>query len=285
MVHFGFLFWGLDQGAAALRHARDVIASLPPDVNVVVGGLNAPPAPFVPEQHRLQPGYAMVDRRLRLTRGARRGARPGPVRLPPLVDFVSPMPYVELQKMLDEANAWGFFCYDKGCYVDELSDGLIDALVERFPDKVSPLSIVLFYRLDGAYSAPAEDATAFSGGRSPRYGVVHHRRCPAPEMLPGERAWVRSDRRRAAPVRRQRRVVRQRLVRVRRARPGGGGVRRSQVRPSRRAQVEVRPCRPAPRQRAGRAYRLRRPAREDVAQPYAVWHPYCVRSLPRELPS
>ena len=28
----------LDQGAAALRHARDVIACLPPDVNVVVGG-------------------------------------------------------------------------------------------------------------------------------------------------------------------------------------------------------------------------------------------------------
>ena len=192
MVHFGFLFWGLDQGAAALRHARDVIASLPPDVNVVVGGLNAPPAPFVPEQHQLQPGYAMVvvgfgspEEHAAVLDQARSA-------VPPLVDFASPMPYVELQKMLDEANAWGFFCYDKGCYVEELSDGLIDALVERFPQKVSPLSIVLFYRLDGAYSAPAEDATAFSGGRSPRYGTFIIGVCPAPEMLPGERAWVTS---------------------------------------------------------------------------------------------
>jgi hypothetical protein len=102
------------------------------------------------------------------------------------------MPYVELQKLLDEANAWGFYSYDKGCYVEELSDGLIDALVERFPEKLSPLSIVLFYRLDGAYSEPAEDATAFSGGRSPRFGAFIIGVCPAPEMLPRERAWVRS---------------------------------------------------------------------------------------------
>jgi len=169
-----------------------VIASLPPDVNVVVGGLNAPPAPFVPEQHQLQPGYAMVvvgfgspEEHAAVLDQARSA-------VPPLVDFASPMPCVELQKMLDEANAWGFFCYDKGCYVEELSDGLIDALVERFPQKTSPLSIVLFYRLDGAYSAPAEDATAFSGGRSPRYGTFIIGVCPDPGMLPAERAWVTS---------------------------------------------------------------------------------------------
>ena len=55
MIHFGLVFWTLDQGAEALRHARTVIASLPDDVNVVVGGLNAPPAPFVPEEHQLHP--------------------------------------------------------------------------------------------------------------------------------------------------------------------------------------------------------------------------------------
>ena len=33
------------------------------------------------------------------------------------------MPYVELQRLLDEANAWGFHSYDKSCYLDGLSDG------------------------------------------------------------------------------------------------------------------------------------------------------------------
>ena len=63
------------------------------------------------------------------------------------------MPYVELQKMLDEANAWGFYGYDKGCYVEELSDEVIDVLTEHFPRKTSPLSLVLFYRLDGGVLA------------------------------------------------------------------------------------------------------------------------------------
>ena len=192
MVEFGFLFWSLDQGPAALRHAREVIDALPDDVNVIVGGLNAPPAPFVPQEHQLQPGYAMIvvgfgspEEHADVLAQARSGP-------PPVVDFAAPMPFVELQKMLDEANAWGFHAYDKGCYVDALSDGVIDALTETFPAKQSPLSIVLFYRLDGAYSRAPEDGTAFSGGRSPRFGAFIIGVCPVAEMFPAERAWVRS---------------------------------------------------------------------------------------------
>ena len=103
--------------------------------------------------------------------------------VPPLVDFAAPMPYVELQKMLDEANAWGLYAYDKGCYVEELSDGVIDVMVEHFPRKTSPLSILLFYRLDGAYSRVSEDATAFSGGRSP-LRHLHHRHLPSTRDVP-----------------------------------------------------------------------------------------------------
>jgi hypothetical protein len=191
MIHFGMLFWSLDQGAAMLRHAREVIDTLPDEVNVMVGGLNAPPAPFVPEEHQLQPGYAAIvvgtgtpEQHAEVVTALRDGVSP-------LFEFATPMPYVELQKMLDEANAWGMHCYDKGCYVDELSDGVIDALSEHLPNKVSPLSLALFYRLDGAYSRVDEDATAFSGGRSPRFAAFIIGVCPVPEMLDGERAWVR----------------------------------------------------------------------------------------------
>ena len=41
------------------------------------------------------------------------------------------MPYVALQQMLDEANAWGFYNYDKGCYVEDLSDDVIDVFTEH----------------------------------------------------------------------------------------------------------------------------------------------------------
>ena len=140
MVHFGLLFWSLDQGAAALRHVRGVIDTLPEDVNVMVGALNAPPAPFVPEQHQLQPGYAAIvvgtgtpESHAEVYAALRDD-------VPVLFDFATPMPYVELQKMLDEANAWGFHCYDKGCYVEALTDDVIDAVTEHVPNKISPLS-------------------------------------------------------------------------------------------------------------------------------------------------
>lgn len=192
MIQFGMVFWPLDRGADALRRARDVIETLPDDVNVMIGALNAPPAPFVPEEHQLQPGYAAIvvgtgaaESHEAVLSALRDGSDA-------LFDFATPMPYVELQKMLDEANAWGFHCYDKGLYVETLSDGVIDALTEHVPRKLSPLSLVLFYRLDGAYSEVAEDATAFSGGRSPRFAVFIIGVCPVPEMLPAERDWVRS---------------------------------------------------------------------------------------------
>jgi FAD/FMN-containing dehydrogenase len=192
MIHFGLLFWSVDDGPTMLRRARDVIDHLPDDVNVMVGGLNAPPAPFVPEEHQLAPGYATLvvgtgspEHHAEVCAALSDG-------LPPLFEFATPMPFVELQKMLDEANAWGLYAYDKGCYVKELSDEVIDVFTEHFPRKTSPLSLVLFYRLDGAYSRVAEDATAFGGGRSPRFGVFMIGVCPVAEMLPGEREWVRS---------------------------------------------------------------------------------------------
>ena len=192
LVHFGLLFWSVEQGPEALRRARTVVAGLPDDVNVVVGGLNAPPEPFVPEQHQLQPGYALIvvgfgtaESHEQVLAEARDG-------LPPLFEFTTQVPYVGLQKMLDEANGWGRYCYDKGCYVEDLSDDVIAAVTDHFPAKLSPLSVVLFYRLDGAYARVGEMETALSGGRSPRYGVFVVGVCPTPEMLEGERTWVRT---------------------------------------------------------------------------------------------
>jgi FAD/FMN-containing dehydrogenase len=60
MVQFGLFFWSLDQGAEALRLAREITAAMPGDVNAVVDAVNAPPAPFVPQEHHLAPGYALL---------------------------------------------------------------------------------------------------------------------------------------------------------------------------------------------------------------------------------
>jgi hypothetical protein len=192
IVQLGLLFWGLEQGPDVLRLAREVIAALPRELNILIAGLNAPPTPFVPQEHHLRPGYALVvagfgsagqhERVLARIRGA----------LPPLWEFVTPMPYVALQQMFDEANAWGFHGYAKGTYLADLSDEAIEVAAEYLPRKSSPLSALLFYRLDEAYSEAGDDDTAFSGGRSPRYAVFIIAVCPTPQLLAADRAWARS---------------------------------------------------------------------------------------------
>jgi FAD/FMN-containing dehydrogenase len=192
MIEFGMLFWGLDQGADALRAAREIAGSLPDGVNVIIGALNAPPAPFVPQQHQLQPGYAVLiagfhgEQEHRAVLDRFRSA------VPPLWEVATPMPYVVLQQLVDESNAWGQYYYDKGLYLEDLTDDVIEALVEHVPHKSSPLSVVLLYRLDGAYCAIDDDATAFSGGRSPRYNAFIIANGPVPELLEADRPGVRA---------------------------------------------------------------------------------------------
>jgi hypothetical protein len=192
IVQFGLPFWGLDQGAEVLRLAQEVIATLPDGLNIVIAGLNAPPAPFVPEEHYFEPGYALLVTGFGAAEAHAEVLARVREALPPLFEFNTTMPYVELQQFLDHGTAWGFHCYDKGAYIEDLSDDAIQVITEQLPRRISPLSVVLFYRLDGAYSEVGDDDTAFSGGRSPRYAAFIIAVCPTPDLLPTERAWVRS---------------------------------------------------------------------------------------------
>ena len=191
MIQVALMFWSLEQGKEYFRVARDVCASLPPEVNVIIGGINAPPAPFVPAEHHDKPGYVAV------IAGFGPESQHNDVvsrfrdSLPPLWEFVTPMPYMGLQTMLDEANAWGHYNYDHGCALEELSDEVIEVLTEHYPRKQSPGSVMLFYRLDSAFSDVGDDETAFSGVRSPGYMLFTIALCPSPEVLEADRAWVR----------------------------------------------------------------------------------------------
>lgn len=81
--------------------------------------------------------------------------------------------------------------YEKGVHLADLSDDVIGQVVRHLPHKPSPASVFVVYRMDGAFSAVPEDATAWGGGRSPRYSAFTMGVTPDPAGLPAERAWVR----------------------------------------------------------------------------------------------
>ncbi|TCO47621.1 FAD/FMN-containing dehydrogenase [Kribbella antiqua] len=192
MVNYGLLFWGLDQGADMLRMTRELAPALPREITVVPACLNAPPAPFVPEQYHFQPGYGLVVVGFGPPEEHEQTLEQIRTELPPLFEFATPMPFTALQQTLDEANDWGRWNYEKGCYLEDLTDDAIEVITEHVPRKNSPLSAVLLYPLNEAYSEVDDDATAFGGQRTDRYAMFAIAVSPVPELHEAETAWVRA---------------------------------------------------------------------------------------------
>jgi FAD/FMN-containing dehydrogenase len=192
-VQLGLFFWGMESGEQVLRLARDIVPNLPPDAGAQIAiGLNAPPAPFVPPQYHFTPGYLLLV--VGFSSAAEHAQIIAPIRdaLPPLFELVSPIPYLALQRTLDETAPWGLLCYQEAIYLDELTDDVISEIVNRIPAKRSPLSYCLIFRLDGAYSDVGDDETAFGGRREPRYIINIAGIGATPEILRADRSWVRS---------------------------------------------------------------------------------------------
>jgi FAD/FMN-containing dehydrogenase len=191
LIDFGLFFFDQAHGAEALRLGRELAAAASRDVTVFMGAVTAPPAPFVPEQYHFQPGFAVLvagfgngDEHTRIAARVRES-------LPPLFDFVKPMPYVELQQLLDEANAWGLYCYEKALYLDELNDAAIATFTHHASGNSGPLSHALIIPLDGAYQDVDDHDSAWGGSRS-GYGIFIIGLATTPELLDTERSWVRS---------------------------------------------------------------------------------------------
>jgi hypothetical protein len=94
--------------------------------------------------------------------------------------------------MFDESVPWGIRGYEKAVYLDELTDGAIDVIVDYFPRKASPMSFLPVFALGGEYARPAEAATAFGGSRQTRYALNIAAVAPTAELLEADREWVRS---------------------------------------------------------------------------------------------
>ena len=193
LVYLGMFFWRPEHGTAALRIGREVAASLPRNAGLVMAaGLPAPAAPFVPVAHHGTPGYGLMIAGFGSALEHHRLIAPISEALPPLFEFVTPLPYVELQKIMDQTAPWGVHAYAKGLYLQELSEDAISVLSEKIPRKSSPMSFTTIFSLGGAFADVGEQETAFGGSRATRFVVTVAAIAPDAELLATDRAWARS---------------------------------------------------------------------------------------------
>jgi FAD/FMN-containing dehydrogenase len=154
----GMVIYPLDQARDVLRFYRDFCGTLPDEAEAYAALLTAPQGMPVAA---LILGYnGPIAEGEKVLAPPRRFGKP-------IADVVAPMPYAARQRMLDEPNAThGLQRYWRSAFTEQISDGLIDVMVEGASSFSSPLSALLFFHMHGAATRVSPLATAFAPRRT-----------------------------------------------------------------------------------------------------------------------
>ena len=109
---------------------------------------------------------------------------------PPIMDQMGPIPYLQLQQMLDELFQPGFQHYWKSSFLQDLSGEAFDTIVDHYAGRPSPLCHVAIEELGGKVSQGHPDETAFAH-RDKRYSLLIVGMSPDPAEADAIRRWAR----------------------------------------------------------------------------------------------
>ena len=195
----GAVFFPGDRAAEVLRLYRDLGAAAPRELSLVAVQMNAPPAPFVPDEVR---GRSLAGVSAAWFGDADDGERVlAPLRTAlgrPAIDLLGVLPYCILQQSVDASAPWGMRSHLKGDFLGELNDAAVDALADRAGERSHPMSHVLVRRLGGAIADVPADATAFAHRDAVHMttivGVWDAGADPAPETAWARATWAATRR-------------------------------------------------------------------------------------------
>lgn len=109
----------------------------------------------------------------------------------PIADLVTHMPYVQRQTLIDDLGVHGIHRYWKSGFMPELSDDLIDLMVDRAGTMTSPMSVVGLFYVHGAAARVDPTATAF-GLRGAQWDFDIISQWTDPAQAEDQVAWTRS---------------------------------------------------------------------------------------------
>jgi FAD/FMN-containing dehydrogenase len=158
----GILLHRLDKAAAIIRFYDGFTRTSPDELGTFVGFVTSPEgervmAIFVCYNGAVEEGERVLK----------------PLREfgPPLADTIGPMPYVQVQRMMDDAFPAGRQNYWKSNFLKGLDPEAIDVIVDHVEKAPSPYSAVAIEQFSGAVNRVRVDATAFNH-RNARYNLL-----------------------------------------------------------------------------------------------------------------
>jgi FAD/FMN-containing dehydrogenase len=171
MVHGGLIAYPGTDTRALLAKWRDHMDAAPDSLSGAANVMRCPIAPiFPPELHG-----EFITILLVVYTGSAESADElfAPFReWGPIADLLGPVPYVQLQRMLEEMRPWRERFYEKGGYIPDLSDAFIDEVVtaaQRAPlpsENVQGIPVTMLMKMGGAVQRVDNEAMAFSRGNA-----------------------------------------------------------------------------------------------------------------------
>lgn len=187
----GPILWDGTDAEEILRFYRDFVSDAPDELGTIVKFTTAPPLPVIPEDLHWRPVLMVGACYAGPVEDGEPVLRPLRAFRTPLLDLIGPKPYMGLQSALDSTVPHGWNYYWKATHLPELSDDLIDVIIDHAFSFSSPRSYTAMFHLKGAVGRMAAGRTAFAN-RHASHAIIHHAAWrPGEDFGDRETAWTR----------------------------------------------------------------------------------------------
>ena len=160
---FAGVFYPAEQAPQVWRGVRDFAKTAPDELTLLIGSTTLPPSEHTPPEIHSTPmvvvGAVYVgdpDDGMKLIQPLRELGTP-------LADISQPMPFVAVQGAFDEFfQRQALRSYWKSTFVNELTDDILDLVVDSAQNRNSPRTFVVNFLMGGAINHVADVDTAYS---------------------------------------------------------------------------------------------------------------------------
>jgi FAD/FMN-containing dehydrogenase len=187
----GPIFWPLEKAPALLRFYREWIAEAPDELTTIVTQRRAPAVEIVPSELHGNLVVAVTCCYAGALEKGEEVVRPLKAFGSPVLDLCEPKPYAAHQTTFDSSFPHGWHYYFRACDVAELTDEVIDVMVEHGSRITSPITSVALWQMGGAVARVGESDTAFNC-RAAAFSFNINGNSRTADGFDAEREWARA---------------------------------------------------------------------------------------------
>jgi FAD/FMN-containing dehydrogenase len=166
-VTAGAVFYPGERAGEILRWYREFVTDVPDELTTMANLLTAPPAPFIPEEWHGKKLVAFLGAYAGPVEDGAEAMRPLRELGDPVADLIGPMPYMQMQGLVDALYPHGTRAYFKAGYLRHLDDAAIETATRFHQEASSPSSEIHIHHFGGAVARVPDSETAYGERQAP----------------------------------------------------------------------------------------------------------------------